>query len=47
MREETLRSSTVSLNTVEFGRLGKVSIFVLSANPEIGEFTGRAAVVVC
>lgn len=35
MREETLRSSVVSLKTVEFGSLGKVSIFVLSTNPEL------------
>lgn len=35
----------VALNTVEFGRLGKVSVFVLSTNPETGDFTGRAAVV--
>lgn len=35
MRGETLRSSVVSPKTVEYGRLGKVSIFVLSTNPEL------------
>jgi hypothetical protein len=34
-RRDFAKFSCFSVNTVEFGRLGKVSVFVLSTSPEL------------